>query len=280
MVKKPFHEIDKIPDVVTAIINGIRPSPIPNDIPYKDIMEHCWTQNRKERPDMRDTSLKLYQLCPTTSRKHKKHASNQRANTDDINNTSVPSTPASATMTKEQIVVGEKTLQEVIKLHEEAKAKNDASKYAEAFAYFKKLADKQTNELNPTGDTSDTIEAKFYVGHYLLEGHGTEKDEVEAIPYLAEAAKAGKAQAQFVYGRALLKGNPDLYNENDGVKYLHDAVRQGYQPALVLWGDIHFQGEHGVPMEKKKAYDIYKKAADMGSPTAKSRLEAFKKPKS
>lgn len=107
-------------------------------------------------------------------------------------------------------------------------------------------------------------------GWYLdgLDGHA--KDPVEAASWFRKAANQGDAVSQRQLGQLYVAGNGVTRDYSQALVWFLKAANQGDPRACVWVGVACEQGIAGMPKDKAKAIEWYKKAGD--EPKAKEFL--------
>ncbi len=111
-------------------------------------------------------------------------------------------------------------------------------------------------------------ECCYMLGEKYYYGRGVKKDAETARGWYAEAAKLGHAAAQYMYGYILCitaRGENDL---RKGVKVLKKSASKLHLGAMLLLARNYFYGV-GVEKNEKKAFRVWKRAAEIGCPEAK-----------
>ncbi len=119
--------------------------------------------------------------------------------------------------------------------------------------------------------------------HYFLraKNHGVKPAET-ALKVLSQygyedvvRAEMGDAKAQYAMAMQYLAGKSNL-DKTVALEWLHAAARQSYAPALLQLGIMY---EKGIILSKndKKAFEFYKKAAELENPKAQISLSRMYK---
>jgi len=117
-------------------------------------------------------------------------------------------------------------------------------------------------ELRPLAAAGHT-EAQARLGHMMLNGIGTPRNEAEAIPLLTAAAGKNDPLAQFALGSAYFQGRGVPADRDRALTLFGQAADQNQPNALNNLGQIYFQGI-GIPKDEAKALTYLRKAADLG----------------
>lgn len=142
-------------------------------------------------------------------------------------------------------------------------------------------------------------EEYYYLGYMYYYGEDIEQDDYKAFKWLYSAASRGYVEAYYLTGYCLLYGigvetcvqkglelleksakekNYDAawtmaewYYHNDSpdlsIALLKYAAKGNHPTAVACLGHLYDIG-YWLPMDKKKAFKLYKKAADLGVPVA------------
>ena len=130
-----------------------------------------------------------------------------------------------------------------------------------AFSLFEKAA--------KAGD----IEAKSGLGYLYFTGTGTPKDEAKGMALLEEAANAGSGKAAYNLAQIFIKKAPD--SSPQALEFLAKATQAGMPEAKVTLADWYYFGRPGIPVDLKKAFDLYLEAAEDGNPIAENAVGAM-----
>jgi hypothetical protein len=113
------------------------------------------------------------------------------------------------------------------------------------------------------------------IGHYLANGIGTPKDEVEAVRWFRKGAGLGSAKAMLNYGLVLCQGKGVAMNAADGREWIRKAAATGLPEANLEWAETLYHGNYGATVDRAAAFPFYKVAADAGHPGACNTLGAL-----
>lgn len=134
-----------------------------------------------------------------------------------------------------------------------------------AFVYKRNTAEdgidpKKAFEFNIKRAEEDDAEAQFLVYRAYDEGIGVEENEAIANEWLRKAADNGYVTAQAFMGlKEIMKGNSSV-----GVEYWEKASAGGSLKVMKDLAELYRDGSMGVPMNKARALELFKKAADSG----------------
>jgi TPR repeat protein len=118
------------------------------------------------------------------------------------------------------------------------------------------------------GALNGNKECCYILGEKYYYGRGTGKNTELAKEWYGEAARLGHSSAQYMYGYMLCsaaRGEKDL---REGLKYVKKAANKLHTGAMLLLARNYFYGV-GVGKSEKKAFRVWKKAAEIGCPEAK-----------
>ncbi len=130
-----------------------------------------------------------------------------------------------------------------------------------AFALFEQAA--------ATGN----VDAKAALGFLYLSGKGTKTDEAKGIGLLREAASAGSPKAAYNLAQHQIKKGPEYSKE--ALDLMTKAVDSGMPEAELALADWNYFGKDGIPTDYGKAYPLYLRAAEKGSPAAQNAVGAM-----
>ena len=89
--------------------------------------------------------------------------------------------------------------------------------------------------------------------------------------FLPIANQPGEYRAQYYVAYLYLYGLGVTKNDTKGLAYLKESLKENYHLAQALMAFLYSQGK-SVPMDKKKAIELYKKAAEQGNEEAQHRI--------
>lgn len=125
--------------------------------------------------------------------------------------------------------------------------------YAEALRWFRKTR---------------LDESRYYIGLCYRNGYGVPKNEWEAIKYfdynIDPRALTAEAMHHLFYS--------PYRNEAKGMSLLKLAVAYGEPGAILQMGYDYENGQHGLPRDREKAFELYKQSADLGCIGAQRKL--------
>lgn len=145
----------------------------------------------------------------------------------------------------------------------------DGSDSAPAGTPDLKLGNKLLREDAEKGNAQDQV----YVGIWYLSGtmEGYAKDPVEAMKWFRKAAEQGNAQGQNMLGQLYAKGEGVEKDLTVAVEWLQKSAAQGEPHACLSLGYAYEKGAGGLPVDKQKAIEYYRKAGEI--PQAKDALK-------
>ena len=110
-----------------------------------------------------------------------------------------------------------------------------------------------------------------FLGWMYSEGIGTPRDSVEALRWFRQAASLGSARGAYHCANFLLAQK----NYVEAMPYLRDAARLGFSPAVLRLGLCHLKGS-GVEQDVPKGLRLVEDAARLGNWIAKRSLTSLK----
>jgi hypothetical protein len=124
--------------------------------------------------------------------------------------------------------------------------------------------------LRPMARGGDA-EARYTLGHMLIHGQGTMKDEAAAVGWYRMAAEQGHAEAQFALAELLLRGADVELDTARAAHWLLRAAGQGHAHAQYWLGVLYQTGE-GVEADPAASAGWFRRAAEQGWPDAVLRM--------
>lgn len=124
------------------------------------------------------------------------------------------------------------------------------------------------------GSDKGSISAKVNLARFILEGRGATADRTKGIALMEEAASKGFEDAQVALAEIYFMGLYDPEAKPDFVKalpYVQVCSDRGSASALNMLGLIYKEG-HGVPVDLKKAEELFRQSALKGDFKAQSNL--------
>lgn len=117
----------------------------------------------------------------------------------------------------------------------------------------------------------DNVIALINLGKCYYIGTGVEKDYKQAAKCFRQAANNDYAVACYYYGKMCLKGEGVEQNFREAVYYLEKGCKGNYENTFAVLGNCYRNGWY-VDKDEKKAFELYKQAADLGDLAAKVAL--------
>lgn len=105
------------------------------------------------------------------------------------------------------------------------------------------------------------IASKLNLAAVLFYGEGTAANKPEACALYKSCADGGDKVAQYNYAVMKLLGDGVDINVEEGIRYLQLSADQSYPSALHALA-LRYAAGDGVAMDKKKAFELYRKAAE------------------
>ena len=166
-----------------------------------------------------------------------------------------------------------KNIKQAIEYFEKAKTAGwkDADNLL-AFVYKKvdspDVDPKKAFEFNLERAEKGDVEAQYHVYEAYWNGVGVEEDHDKADIWLKKAADGGHTISQALMGfQEMLFGDASI-----AVQYWEKASAAGHLKATSDLAGVYLDGADGVPMNKARAIELYKKAADAGFGEAQGSL--------
>ncbi len=130
-----------------------------------------------------------------------------------------------------------------------------------------KLIDKLIkDEQNGAYSVCFEAENAVLIGLAYEQGIHTDIDLKKAQLYYHVAAHRGNLDGQYLYAALMAELNPE--KEAEYIKQMEEAAEGGSVYALTHYGDLCNSGDKGVPYDRAKAVEYWRKAADKSFPTA------------
>lgn len=127
---------------------------------------------------------------------------------------------------------------------------------------------KKAFEFNLKRAEDGDAEAQYLIYQAYNEGEGVEEDRTIAREWLKKAADNGHVTAQALMGfDEIIRGNAAV-----GVEYWEKASAGGHLKAMHDLAELYRDGDCDVPMNKPRAIELFRKAADAGYPEAMGSL--------
>ena len=122
----------------------------------------------------------------------------------------------------------------------------DNQQYAQAFAEFKPLADKNDER------------AQYYVAYMYLNGYGTTQDEERGLTYLQKSSDQGFEKAMAMMGYFLSEGLHLPQDKEKAFELYTKAAEKGDDDALLNLGVLYYLGD-GVEQSTRTALEYFQK---------------------
>lgn len=124
------------------------------------------------------------------------------------------------------------------------------------------------------GSLRGSVIAKFNLGRFYLDSKGGLSGREKGIALMEEAASSGSEDAQAALAEIYFMGLYDPETKPNFAKalpYVQDCAQRGSASALNMLGLIYKEG-HGVPVDLKKAEELFRQASLKGDFKAQSNL--------
>ena len=112
------------------------------------------------------------------------------------------------------------------------------------------------------------------LGIMCLQGHGTTKNEAEAVKMFRKSAAAGEPAGLYNLGYVTEHGIGTATDEAQSVKYYRQSADGGDVAAMNNLGHM-YEGGHGIAKSDAEAVKWYRKASEAGDTTGMSNLAAM-----
>lgn len=127
---------------------------------------------------------------------------------------------------------------------------------------------KKAFEFNLQRAGKGDVEAQYHVYEAYWNGVGVEEDHEKANRWLKNAADSGHTISQALMGfHEMIFGDAST-----AVQYWEKASAAGHLKAMNDLAEVYLDGADGVPVNKARAIELYKKAADEGFGEAQGAL--------
>lgn len=100
-------------------------------------------------------------------------------------------------------------------------------------------------------------------------------DPPAAVSFLERAAAAGSPEAQFELAKLFERGTGVPVDEKRALELYEAAANQGFADAINDLGFLHYQGGLGLPPNPQKALKFFERAADLRHPQAQFNFAAL-----
>lgn len=141
--------------------------------------------------------------------------------------------------------------------------------------WYRKILNGEVQEVESAAKGGDIDAMKILVSCYE-DGGILPRNDTKLHYYSQMAADHGDIPSALVAGVNFYFGSGTRKNAKNAGKYLSIAADAGFSKAQVLLGDLYRRGEYGLFGRKKKAFDLYERAAKQGDAEAQYALaEAY-----
>ncbi|GEM_PF-121824 len=117
-------------------------------------------------------------------------------------------------------------------------------------------------ELRPLA-LKGASEAQLRLGMMYYNGHGVQRDYVEAVKWYRKAAEQGSSLAQYNLGLMYQKGQGVPKSLSEAVRWFRKAAEQGNSAAQFYLGFMYEEGQ-GIPKDLTEAARWFRRAAEQG----------------
>lgn len=100
-------------------------------------------------------------------------------------------------------------------------------------------------------------------------------DPSAAVDFLERASAADSPEAQFELAKLFERGTGVPVDEKRALELYQAAADQGFSDAINDLGFLHYQGGLGLPANSKKALEFFQRAADLRHPQAQFNFAAL-----
>lgn len=160
----------------------------------------------------------------------------------------------------------EKDVAKSVEYFEKAKAMGDPEADSMlAFVYTRNTTEDGTDpkkafDFNLKRANEGDAEAQYMIYQAYENGEGVQEDSQIATEWLRKAADNGHTIAQALMGfNEIIKGNTAA-----GIEYWEKASAGGHLKATHDLAELYLDGDNGVPVNKTRAIELFRKAADAG----------------
>ncbi|GEM_PF-1737182 len=153
---------------------------------------------------------------------------------------------------------------------------SDPVKIGEAFQrgleYYQRREFEQALPWLAQAAKADHVQAQGLLGSMYLVGQGSAKDVLMGLHWLTQAAQRGHLEAQSLLGAVYLVGQDVPPDVTKAVRWLNSAANSGLADAQYVLGTLYVQGK-GVPQNVKSAIHWLSAAATQGHRPAQELLK-------
>lgn len=145
---------------------------------------------------------------------------------------------------------------------------------ATALDAWASLRPDQEQQLLALADLGDT-RSMLGLAYIRLNPNEGRFDPAAAVDFLERAAAAGSPEAQFELAKLFERGTGVPVNEKRALELYQTAADQGFADAINDLGFLHYQGGLGLPSDPQKALKFFERAADLRHPQAQFNFAAL-----
>jgi TPR repeat protein len=109
------------------------------------------------------------------------------------------------------------------------------------------------------------------LGYLLAQGIGGKRDEARALHWFRKAAEAGNSYGMFDAAAMLAAGKGGARNEAEAALWFRKAAEAGHAPAMTRLGSLLVEGRGGLQRNYEEAAGWFRKAAEAGDPAGMTR---------
>jgi len=132
----------------------------------------------------------------------------------------------------------------------------------------------QEQQLLALADQGDT-RSMLGLAYIRLNPNEGRFDPSAAVNFLERAAAAGSPEAQFELAKLFERGTGVPVDEKRALELYQAAADQEFADAINDLGFLHYQGGLGLPANPKKALEFFERAADLRHPQAQFNFAAL-----
>jgi TPR repeat protein len=132
----------------------------------------------------------------------------------------------------------------------------------------------QEEQLLALADLGDT-RSMLGLAYIRLNPNEGRFDPPAAVSFLERAAAAGSPEAQFELAKLFERGTGVPVDQKRALELYEAAANQGFADAINDLGFLHYQGGLGLPPNPQKALKFFERAADLRHPQAQFNFAAL-----
>lgn len=132
----------------------------------------------------------------------------------------------------------------------------------------------QEEQLLALADLGDT-RSMLGLAYMRLNPNEGRFDPTSAVSFLERASEAGSPEAQFELAKLFERGTGVPVDEKRALELYQTAADQDFADAINDLGFLHYQGGLGLPSNPKKALQYFERAADLRHPQAQFNFAAL-----